>query len=245
MTGLELVILAIAAVATSALTAVAGAGGGVVLLIVLLQFVDPIVAIPVHGLIQLASNGTRSLTLRHDIESHMLGWYLWPLVPATVIGFLVADGIPRDVGRALVGVFALVAVWWPAATAWLAPAAGSDRRFSLVGVVAGLTNPTVGAPGPLLSPAFRAATSDHVAFVATFSIAQLLNHTVKVAVFAIAGFAWSDHLPTIAVGVVGVTIGTRVGARWLRRLDPALLTRVFQVVVTAGAIRLFLGGVIR
>lgn len=241
MSGIELLLIAVAAVATSALTAVAGAGGGVVLLIVMLQFVDPVVAIPAHGLVQLVSNGTRALTLRHDAETFMLRWYLPLLVPATVVGFFIADAIPRDRGRAIVAVFALVAVWWPAATAWLAPRPGSNRRFAVVGALGGLVNPTIGATGPLLAPAFRTATGSHVAFVATFSLVQTINHSVKVAVFAVAGFVWSEHLPMIGVAAAGVVVGTRVGSRFLRRWDPELLGRVFQVVVTAGALRLLLG----
>ena len=237
----ELLIIFIAAVLTAALTAVAGAGGGVVLLVVMLQFVDPVVAIPAHGVVQLVSNGTRTLTMRADADASLLRWYLPFLVPATVVGYFIADGIPRDTGRAMIGVFALLAVWWPAATAWLAPTGGGVRRLSLVGAVAGLVNPTLGAPGPLLAPAFRTVTRDHVSFVATFSLVQFINHTVKVVVFGVAGFVWSEHVALILLASVGVVIGTRVGARYIRRFDPVVLGRVFQVAATAGAVRLLMG----
>ena len=241
MSEIELIVIAVAAVLTAALTAVAGAGGGLVLLVVMLQFVDPVVAIPAHGVVQLVSNGTRTITMRDDAEPTLLRWYLPLLLPATVVGYFIADGIPRDTGRAVVGGFALLAVWWPAATAWLAPRGGGVRRLSLVGAVAGLLNPTIGATGPLLAPAFRTVTRDHVGFVATFSLVQTINHLAKVAVFGVAGFVWSDHLPMIVVASVGVVVGTRVGARSIRRFDPELLGRVFQVAATAGALRLLAG----
>lgn len=241
MSEIELVVIAVAAVLTAALTAVAGAGGGVVLLVVMLQFVDPVVAIPAHGVVQLVSNGTRSITMRDDADASLLRWYLPLLLPATIVGVVIADGVPRDAGRAAIGVFALLAVWWPAATAWLAPRGGSARRLSVVGAFAGLVNPTIGAPGPLLAPAFRTVTRDHVEFVATFSLVQTINHLAKVAVFGVAGFAWSDHLPMIVVAAVGVVIGTRVGARHIRRFDPVVLGRVFQVAATVGAVRLLAG----
>ncbi|MEZ5167586.1 MAG: hypothetical protein R2695_14235 [Acidimicrobiales bacterium] len=38
----------------------------------------------------------------------------------------------------------------------------------------------------------------------------------------------------ITVAAAGVTVGTRLGTRYLRRLDPVLLGRVFQVAATAG-----------
>lgn len=237
----ELLVIAVAAVVTAAITAVAGAGGGVVLLVVMLQFVDPLVAVPAHGVVQLVSNGTRAATLRAEAETHLLRWYLPLLVPATFVGYLAADSIPRDGGRAVIGGFALLAVWWPAATAWLAPAGGGQRRLALVGGLTGLLNPTIGATGPLIAPAFRTITTDHVSFVATFALVQVINHVVKVAVFGVAGFAFREHLPMIVVASLGVFVGTRVGARYLTRGDPAILGRVFQVAVTVGAVRLLIG----
>ena len=241
VTGVELLVLGAAAGVTAALTAVAGAGGGMILLVVMLQFADPLVAIPAHGMIQLCSNGTRAISLRHDIDRPLLVPFVVPLLPCTVAGYLIADAIPRTSGRAIIGGFALLAVWWPTATRRLAPAPDRGTRFAGVGVVAGLLNPTVGAAGPLLAPAFRAAASSHVVFVATFAVAQVLGHVTKVTVFAFAGYSWSEHLAMIAVGIVGVVVGTRVGARWLRRLEPAPLDRLFRLVVTVGALRLLLG----
>lgn len=238
----ELLIVAVAAVLTAGITAVAGAGGGVVLLVVILQFVDPLVAVPAHGVVQLVSNGTRAATLREQADTTLLRWYLPLLLPGTVIGYFVADSIPRDGGRAIIGGFALLAVWWPAATAWLSPSGGGHRRLPLVGALSGLLNPTIGATGPLISPVFRTIAKDHVSFVATFAVVQVCNHIAKIAVFGVAGFAFREHLPLILVASVGVFVGTRLGARYLHRLDPAMLGRLFQVVVTVGALRLLIGG---
>ena len=124
MSEVELLILLLVAVVTSAITAVAGAGGGLILLIVILQFVDPLVAVPVHAVIQLFANSTRAVTLRGEADWEVLRPYLAPVLPVSVAGYLLADGVPEDGGRAVIGVFALVAVWWPAATNWLAPSPG-------------------------------------------------------------------------------------------------------------------------
>lgn len=241
MSGLELIVVGVAAVATSALAAVAGAGGGLILLVVMLQFLDPDVAIPLHGVIQLVSNGSRALALRSDIESRLLRWYVVPLLPFAIVGFLIIDAVPLDATRAAVGGFALMATWWPAATRWLAPKGDGDvRRFALVGAVAGVTNPTLGAPGPLLAPAFRAATSSHVGMVATFAASQVLNHSAKVIVFAAAGLAWSDHYAVLLVAGTGVVLGTVIGARLMGRARPETLSWLFRLAVTAGAVRLLL-----
>ena len=240
----ELLILLIVAVVTSAITAVVGAGGGLILLIVILQFVDPLVAVPVHAVIQLFANSTRAVTLRSEADWEVLRPYLAPVLPVTVAGYLLADGVPEDGGRAVIGVFALVAVWWPAATNWLAPSPGRGHRFALVGALNGLLQPTIGATGPLLSPAFKAATRDHPAFVATFAFAQVFNHSAKIVVFGLAGLAWSEHTGMMIVGIIGVVVGTRIGSQWMRRVDARLLNGLFAAAVTAGALRLLLGWVL-
>lgn len=240
----EVLVIAVAAVATSMLTAVAGAGGGVTLLLVVLQFVEPSVAVPVIGVVQLLSNGTRAVTLHADVEPASLRWFVVPLLPAAVLGLVVANAASADVAAAVIGGFALVAVWVPAATAWITPGGDLRRQFLAVGGVAGVATVVVGAPGPLLAPAFRAATSSHVAFVATFAVVGVLSHTAKLAAFAVDGFAFSEHLALMAVAGAGVVVGTRLGTRFVRRLDARLARRLFEVVVTAGAARLLLTAVI-
>ena len=75
-------------------------------------------------MIQLFANSTRAVTLRGEADWEVLRPYLAPVLPVSVAGYLLADGVPEDGGRAVIGVFALVAVWWPAATNWLAPSPG-------------------------------------------------------------------------------------------------------------------------
>ena len=47
-------------IVTSIISGVLGMAGGLVLLAALLVRLDPVVAIPVHGIVQLASNGSRA-----------------------------------------------------------------------------------------------------------------------------------------------------------------------------------------
>ena len=58
--GFEIAILGAAALATSVLSAIVGMAGGITLLTVMLVFLDPLVAIPVHGAVQMVSNSSRS-----------------------------------------------------------------------------------------------------------------------------------------------------------------------------------------
>ena len=81
MSGAELLIVALAALLGSAITAIAGLGGGILLLSVLLQFLDPLEAIPVHAVIQLASNSSRALILRRDVDWGVVARFSLFLLP--------------------------------------------------------------------------------------------------------------------------------------------------------------------
>ena len=75
-------LIGLGALGTSALTAVLGFGGGVVLLALLLLFVDPVVAIPLHAAIQVVSNGTRTVIRRHDVDWAIAARFSLLVLPA-------------------------------------------------------------------------------------------------------------------------------------------------------------------
>ncbi|MDH3212584.1 MAG: hypothetical protein OEM05_08875, partial [Myxococcales bacterium] len=64
----ELSVLCAAALATSVLSAIVGMAGGITLLSVMLLFLEPLVAIPLHGVIQLVSNATRTAIQRRHVD---------------------------------------------------------------------------------------------------------------------------------------------------------------------------------
>ncbi len=238
------VVIGIVAVLTGILSAVAGLGGGVILLGVLAQFFAPTTAIPIQGGIQLVSNTSRAAMLRRDIN--------WPVVmqasilmlPASFLGVAVATSIPEDATRILLGVFLLIVTWRPRWLRWSSD--GQLPRGALVGVGAasGFLNSTVGASGPFTSPFFKAATASHVAFVATAATSQILAHVSKIWAFIVDGFDIGEHLSLMVVGALGTFIGTRIGGRLLHRSDDKALNYVFTTVLTILAIRLIVRGVL-
>lgn len=241
MSGIELVVIAGAAVGTSMLTAVAGLGGGLILLVVMLQFLDPLVAVPVHGVIQLVSNSSRGLALhRHIVRSQVLCSTVL-LFPAALVGLQVAEAVPERAARAAIGVFALAATWAPTVFGRLATADPSNATFVGVGALNGFASPTVGATGPLIAPFFRAGNAgDRLAFVGTMAAAQSLGHLSKVGVFALDGFDFGAHLAVIGLGSAGVAVGTWIGTRLLHRANEQLFRRLFHVAITVISVRLIL-----
>ncbi|MGI9605454.1 MAG: sulfite exporter TauE/SafE family protein [Acidimicrobiales bacterium] len=241
---MDVVVIAVAAVLTSVLSAVAGLGGGVILLAVLAQFFVPIVAIPIQGGIQLASNGSRALLLRREINLRAAGAASLLILPASLAGVALATSVPEEATRFALGTFLLVVVWRPSMLRWT-PAGGiSDRTLVGVGAVSGFLNTTVGASGPFTSPFFKAVTSTHTAFVATAAASQVVAHTSKLTAFGLDGFDFREHATVIGVGAVSVIAGSWIGTKLLGRVSDRHLRYLFRTVLTILAIRLIVRSIV-
>jgi len=237
----EVLVVGIAALLTSILSAVAGLGGGLILLLVIAQFVAPTIAIPVQGAIQMVSNGSRAALLRTDVAWPAVGWSSVLLVPASFLGVAVATALPEDVIRLVLAGFVLILAWRPQLLKMSGARSrqpGEDRGMLVgVGAMSGFLNTTVGASGPVTSPFFRAVTASHKAFVATAATTQVLSHISKLAAFSSQGWSASDHIGMIVAGAIGVLIGSWIGTRILDRVSERDLDILFKTVLTALALR--------
>ncbi len=235
---MELVIIGVVAVVTSILSALAGLGGGVILLVVLLQLFTPTVAIPIHGGIQLVSNGSRAAFLRQDINWRAVGWSSLLLFPASMLGVAVATSMPERTSRLIIGVFVLVVAWRPGLLKWRGTDTLPDQALVGIGAASGFLNTTIGVSGPMTSPFFKAVTASHAAYVATAGASQVLAHASKIAAFSLDDFAIADHIAIIATGATGVTVGSWIGTRLLGRVGEQHLDLLFKGVLTVLAVRL-------
>jgi uncharacterized membrane protein YfcA len=239
----DLAILAVAAFATSILSAVVGMAGGITLLAVMLLFLEPLAAIPLHGVIQLVSNSARTAIQRRHVDLHILLRYSALLVPMGWVGLHLVNALPAAATRVIIGVFVLIATWFPG---WLLLGTHPEetnpgRRFLVLGGVVGVLNMTVGATGPLIAPFFLNLGLDRRALVGTKAACQSLGHLVKIALFGLAGFAFASHLVLLVVAGACVVAGTWIGSRILERVSERFFRRLYVVVLTAIALRLLAG----
>lgn len=227
-------------VATSALSAVVGLAGGVLLLGGLLLVLDPIAAIPVHGVAQLTSNASRAFFQRAHIRWNAVRPFLLLLVPGGLLGVLALEHIPPDLGRLAIGVFALLAIWLPR---WFRVQEAHEGqpirgRFVVAGGLAGVANMIFGATGPLCAPFVLSMGVDRLATVATLAMCQGAGHMMKVAVFTVRGFRFEEYALGLGILCLSTVIGTAIGSRLLHRVSELWFRRGIRIAVTAVAIRL-------
>jgi len=234
--------LCVVAFATAVLSAVVGMAGGITLLAVMLLFLPPIVAIPLHGVIQLVSNGSRTWIQRRHARFDIVGRYALLLLPAGALGLMALEALPEAATRAAIGLFVLLATWVPGALllGTHPEATRPTRRFLLLGGFAGFFNVTLGAAGPLIAPFFLNLGLSRQALIGTKAACQTLGHLVKIALFAGIGFAFAPWLPLLGAASACVVAGTWVGSRLLERVSEQSFTRLYKIVLSLIAARLVL-----
>ncbi|MBW1844852.1 MAG: sulfite exporter TauE/SafE family protein [Deltaproteobacteria bacterium] len=237
---LDLAILCSVGLLTSMLSAVAGMAGGITLLSVMLLFFEPLVAIPIHGVVQLVSNSSRTYVQRKHVDWTILWRYSVMLVPMGFVGIEVAQALPPNVTRALIGVFVLIATW---RRGWILigthpERADIHRRFFFLGAVVGLINMTIGAAGPLIAPFFLKIGLSRQAMIGTKAACQAVGHLVKIAIFGVAGFVFAEYAIPLALLSVSVIAGTWIGSQVLESVNERWFTRLYKGVLTLVALRL-------
>jgi uncharacterized membrane protein YfcA len=235
-------LLTAIAVGTSIVSGVMGLAGGMMLLSVMLVWLDPLVAIPVHGIVQLVSNGSRAWFQRENVRWDAVWRFAWPLLPAGALGLALLRAIPPDTGRLAIGAFVLLATWAPRLLR-LGPRPGGDARSALPwgGALVGFLSTSIGATGPLLAPFVLALGLAPPATIGTMAACQVFQHASKIALFGAVGFDFGRFaLPALALCAAAVA-GSAIGTRLLDHLPARAFRIAVKLVLSALALHLILG----
>ncbi len=236
--GLEYWILLLAASSVASfVTAVAGVGGGAFLLLVMADVVPPEVLIPLHGLVQLGSNGNRTWQTRRFIQPRIVLAFAAGALLAAMLAMALAGGRQwrLDWIPLAVAIFILWTCWGPL------PSLGFVRSPLATGAGGLLTTAATlvfGATGPLVAAWFGRAFADRWVYTACFSACMSLQHLLKILVFGWLVFSFTPWLPLAALMILAGYLGTRLGLHWLERLGARRFDLLFRVLLTVLALRI-------
>lgn len=231
---LDACILIATAGFTSLLTGAMGIGGGVLLLAIMAGIVPAAALIPVHGLVQLGSNGNRALMTRRHIDWGLLKRFALGALAGALLASLIVVQLPLQWIQLSVAAFILYLVWGPKPAQRSLGGAGQV----LAGGFTTLVSMFVGATGPLVAGFIHRHDMDKLATTATFAGCMSVQHLLKMSVFTAVGFAFWDWLPLVAAMILAGTLGNWLGLKLLDRMPAAQFKRVFRWVVTLLALRL-------
>jgi uncharacterized membrane protein YfcA len=224
------------AVVTSVVSGVMGMAGGMLLLAVMLLKLEPAIAIPVHGLVQLVSNGSRAFFLRQHVRWRAVWRFVWPLLPAGALGIWLLAYVPANGSRIAIGAFVLASTWLKSFfTIDQGPAA--ERYLPFGGALVGFFSTLVGATGPILGPFVLALELGSQSTIATLAACQIFQHASKVALFGMRGFDIKGYLLPCAALCACAVAGSAIGTRLLDRLPEKAFKLTVRLVLTALALQ--------
>ncbi|WP_069384727.1 sulfite exporter TauE/SafE family protein [Halomonas caseinilytica] len=231
--GVDLLLILLS-VLTSMISASMGVGGGTLLIMTMAQVMPGAALIPVHGMVQLGSNGGRALM--------MLRHLTWPIlaafVPGALLGALAASWmlvrLSTGVLELTIAGFVLFTLWGPG----LPKRSLGRLGTAIAGAITTLLSSLVGASGPMVAAFIKQHGGSRQATVATFAACMTLQHLTKAFVFGVAGFVFHDWLWLIALMIAAGVVGTWLGLRLLGRLSEHRFDGLFRWGLTLLALRL-------
>ena len=218
---------------TSALTAAMGLGGGVAMLALLGIFIPVAALIPVHGAVQLGSNTGRAWRQRENVRWSVAGPFIAGSFVGAAIGAFVVVQLPDAVMKIVLGAFIVLITW--------VSIPGFDR-IGKAGIAVGSTvlavlSMMLGATGPLLNAMLaQLFPGDRKGLVATHAAGMTVQHSLKIVVFGLAGFAFAEWIPLVAAMIASGYAGTIWGTQLLERLPEERFRFWFKILLTVLAL---------
>ena len=222
---------------TSFISAIIGLGGGVILLGIFAIFLDPIAIIPVHGVVQAASNAGRLITLLGRVHTPvLLPFILGSCIGAPLGGFTFTQINPEFV-QLFVGIFIILTVlqWFPKIR---------TKHLAFIGIISSFLTILVGGAGSFAAAVVNSIKLEKLSHIATLASMLLIQHFMKIVVFGFLGFAFAPYISLIALMILSGFIGTLIGRVLVVRLNEDVFRKVLNLFLILLAVKLILGPIL-
>jgi hypothetical protein len=208
----------ITALVASILAAVAGFGGAVIMLPVLVWAVGIRDAIPVLTIAQLIGNLSRVVFNRRELKWPVVWRFALGAVPAAVIGGIIFATAPATALVRVLGLFLIIMVIYRH-THWGKNYKLTLRGFVPLGAASGILSAVLGTVGPFAAPFFLSYGLVKGAYIGTEAMTAVIMHVTKLGVYgSYALIGVRTLLIGIAIGAVMI-LGTYLG-KWLLNKVP-------------------------
>lgn len=210
------------------MAAIAGTGGGIILLPVLVSVFGIRDAVPLYAVAQLIGNLSRVVFNRPMIDYRVVMWFALGAAPLAILGSWLFTRISDPGLLNILGCFLILSLlgrrlhssirsefkaWW----------------FAPIGGVFSIISAIVGSAGPFLAPFYLTYGLTKGAYIGTEAMGTAIMHVVKLATYhgfgAINEKMWSIGLLLGLVMIAGSFVGKKI-------LDK-IPARLFMLIVEA------------
>ncbi|WJV25750.1 MULTISPECIES: TSUP family transporter [Pseudomonas] len=213
---------------TSFMTAAIGVGGGIGLLAVMPQFIPISAVVPVHGLIQMVSNGSRFAFDYKSAKIEILPRYVIGCLIGAFIGYFFIGKFPEQYLSLILGFFILAITW----TKIVARLGFVFKNFAIVGFFQTFLSLFVAVTGLISQPILMKMNINKNEVIVTHAMQMSVLHGLKVAAFIIAGFAFMDYANLILIMITASTLGSYLGGFLRDRISQRVGAMLLKAGVT-------------
>ena len=232
----------LASLIAGALDTVAGFGGGLLLLPVLVMLVGSTDAVLLAALIPLGWNIPRLILLHREINWRAAGLFALGIIPGAIIGaafFSTIDPhalqIAIGVALSLFGIYYILRLYMELPS----PTGLKSGMFPIVGLLSGVVGSVLGAGhGPIQVGALASASLPVREISATGGALGSITALARVAGYGMEGMLYPELWIPALLGIAGAIGGTFLGIRLSRRAKDTTLELVIGVVILLAGIRM-------
>jgi uncharacterized membrane protein YfcA len=225
---LSVLVASLAAFALALLSAVAGFGGGVLLLPVFTVLFGLRVAVPMLTLTQLSSNGSRAWLNRRELHWPLICRFTLGAVPCAIAGGLLLAHAPLSPLKRVLGAFLIGVVIWRRLRR--RPRPPHEKTFAAVGAASGFGSALLGSVGPLTAPFFLALGLARAAYIGTEAASALTMHLTKIATYG-AGDLLTNRVLLFGIALTPATL---LGAWTGKKILGHITDQFFVLLVELG-----------
>ena len=213
-----LVLLAVSALVTSFISGILGMAGGMILMGVLLAVVPLPVAMMLHGITQLASNGWRALMWRKEVDWRVFRGYMYGAIAMTVVFAVVKLVVSKPIALIAMGLTPFVTLALPEKLHLNVERKGHATACGIICTTLSLTS---GVSGPILDVFFVRSKMGRHGVIATKAMTQSLSHILKIVYFgAFLAVEGGNVHPALAAMMVALAFtGTSLSKHVVARMN--------------------------
>lgn len=213
------VTLASLGVVGGVLTTVAGMGGGLFLVLALSVLQGPLAALAITSPALLFSNAHRAFLFRAYVDRQVVVRFAIGVVPAGVLGGLMAARLPPLAVQ--IAMLALAAVAIARSLEWIR-FAPSPKVFIPMSMLVGLLAAAAGGAGFLAGPLLIALGLSGTRYIATVAVCAVVLHGARIVGYRAGGLLTSEFVLSSLVLFVGLALGNLVGKGLRGRLTSSM-----------------------
>lgn len=224
----------------SVFSSVAGAGLGIITIIVGSFFFDIQTNVAFTAILMTAIQFAKIVHFHGHIKWRIVRWYVLTGVPLSFLGAYLFFFIPsRALELVLGSIFLVRAIWgmWPHKKRKLhwTP---SSTHLAILGAIDGLIGGLIGSSFLVRSASLLAMGLRKEEYIGTATVISLLIGLAKGSVYA-SGLPWdSQILLTYALAVPVILVGVGIGKRLLKYVSVNVFEMLQNLLLATGALRL-------